>query len=328
VRSVNVLVGLLLIGGPVVAAGDLPREEMAGAIETVATFDGPMPTGVTVSHSGRIFVNFPRWGDTVDFTVAEVKDGRAVPYPDADINRLDQEKPTEHLISVQGVVVDPKDRLWIVDTGSIQMGPNVPGGPKLLCVDLSSNRVVKTITFPRDVAPATTYLNDVRFDLRRGKEGMAFITDSSAQGPNGLIVVDLASGRCWRRLNDHPSTKAEKGFLPIVEGRALMERPPQGKPKPLTLGSDGIAIGHDGKRLYYCPLMGRRLYSVSVDALADESLSDDRVAETVVDHGEKGVSDGMESDAEGRLYLTEYEHNAILRRAPDGTFSRLSPKGA
>ena len=31
-----------------------------GKIELVATFDGPMPTGVTVSHTGRIFVNFPR----------------------------------------------------------------------------------------------------------------------------------------------------------------------------------------------------------------------------------------------------------------------------
>jgi hypothetical protein len=62
VRSVHVLVGLLLIGGPVVAAEELPREETAGTIETIATFDGPMPTEVTVSHSGRIFVNFPRWG--------------------------------------------------------------------------------------------------------------------------------------------------------------------------------------------------------------------------------------------------------------------------
>jgi hypothetical protein len=30
----------------------------------------------------------------------------------------------------------------------------------------------------------------VRFDLRRGKAGLAFITDSASKGPNGLIVVD------------------------------------------------------------------------------------------------------------------------------------------
>jgi len=49
-----------------------------GNPEVVATFHGPMPTGVTVSHTGRIFVNFPRWGDKVDYTVAEVGVDRLV----------------------------------------------------------------------------------------------------------------------------------------------------------------------------------------------------------------------------------------------------------
>jgi hypothetical protein len=39
----------------------------------------------------------------------------------------------------------------------------------------------------------TTYLNDIRFDLRRGKGGVAYIADSPLKGPNGLIVVDLAT---------------------------------------------------------------------------------------------------------------------------------------
>ena len=85
---------------------------------------------------------------------------------------------------------------------------------------LTIAKVVKKILFPQDVALSTTYLNDVRFDLRRGSEGMAFITDSAQKGPNGIIVVDLASGTSRRRLHDHPSTKSEKlqTFLPIVEG--------------------------------------------------------------------------------------------------------------
>ena len=41
----------------------LPADRPVGKLETVALFHGPMPTGVTVSHQGRIFVNFPRWGD-------------------------------------------------------------------------------------------------------------------------------------------------------------------------------------------------------------------------------------------------------------------------
>ena len=42
----------------------------AGRSRTVATFNGPMPTGVAVSKTNRVFVNFPRWGDPVEFTVA------------------------------------------------------------------------------------------------------------------------------------------------------------------------------------------------------------------------------------------------------------------
>ena len=44
---------------------DLPSDEPLGALEPVAYFDGAMPTGVTVSHTGRVFVNFPKWGDEV-----------------------------------------------------------------------------------------------------------------------------------------------------------------------------------------------------------------------------------------------------------------------
>lgn len=294
-----------------------------GVLEVVAEFYGPMPVGVTVSHQGRVFVCFPRWGDPVDFTVAELRDGHTLPYPDAAANLLDPDAPAESLISVQSVVVDPDDRLWALDTGRPRGQPIPAGGQKLVGIDLARDEVVRTIVFPGDGALPTTYLNDVRFDLRRGAAGMAFITDSSTEGPNGIIVVDLHSGRSWRRLHDHPSTKAEWAFLPIVEGEPLMTRPREGPPTPLRTGSDGIAISADGKRLYYCPLASRRLYSVSVDALADERLSDTQVAETVLDHGEKGASDGLESDDRGRIYATNYEHSAILRRNPDGTHDTL-----
>lgn len=302
----------------------LPQEKTVGSIESVASFNGPMPTGVTVSQGGRIFVNFPRWGDKVDYTVAEVRNGKTVAYPNAQINRPNTSNQSESFISVQSVVVDPQDRLWILDTGSIEFGPTSYGGPKLIGVDLKTNRIFKKILFPQEVALTTTYLNDIRFDLRRGKAGMAFITDSSSNGANGIVVVDLDSGKSWRKLNDHPSTKAEPNFLPLVEGQPVMNRPPNQPPTPLKLGSDGIAISADGERLFYCPLAGRRLYSVSVDALANEQLSDEQVAETVVDEGDKGGgSDGLESDAENRVYLTNYEHNVILRRSPDGMYETI-----
>ena len=41
--------------------------------ERVFAFNGAMPTGVTVTETDRIFINFPRWGDDVPYTVAEIK---------------------------------------------------------------------------------------------------------------------------------------------------------------------------------------------------------------------------------------------------------------
>ncbi len=128
----------------------------------------------------------------------------------------------------------------------------------------------------------------------------------------------MASGESWRRLHDHPSTKAEElpSFLPIVEGRPFLEHQPDGKVKQAAgMGSDGIAIGADGKRLYYCPLGSRKLYSVDADMLADQSVADSAVGVTVTDEGDKGgASDGLESDAIGNIYATNYEHNSIMRR--------------
>jgi sugar lactone lactonase YvrE len=304
-----------------------PVDEPVGQLEVVHTFDdGPMPTGVSVSHEGRIFINFPKWGDDVPATVVEIRDGAATPFPDEAWNSPDGDADAGALVSVQSIVVDPADRLWILDTGSPLFKPTQPGGPKLVCVDLSTDEVVKTILFEPDVALPTTYLNDIRFDLSRREGGVAYITDSSDQGANGIIVVDLASGEAWRRLNDHPSTKAEKphAFVPVVEGRVFAERPADGPPAPVTMGSDGIAISSDGTRLWYCPLMSRTWYSVSTEALLDRSLDDAAVAGTVVDEGNKGGgSDGLESDDAGRFYATDYEHNAVLRRLPDGTLQTL-----
>jgi len=303
-------------------AAVLPAQ--AQRLETVANFNGAMPTGVTVSQTGRVFVCYPHWGDPVPFTVAEVKNGRAVAYPNAQVNKIDKAHPAACLYSVQSVVVDPKNRLWALDTGSVDLGPNVPGGPKLVCMDLRTNTITRNISFPRSVVTPGTYLNDIRFDLRRGKAGMAFITDSGAKSPNGIILVDLATGRSSRRLGGHPSVKPVVNFRPVVEGQVLMERKHGLSPQSVKFASDGIAISDDGRTLYYCPLASRKLYSVSIGAMADQGKSEGAVEKTVKDLGVKGMSDGMETDAEGRLYVTDCEHARIKRGRPGGPYTTLA----
>ncbi|MBX3204286.1 MAG: SMP-30/gluconolactonase/LRE family protein [Labilithrix sp.] len=307
------------------APGDLlPRERPAGTVEVTAMFYGAMPTGVTVSRNDRVLVSFPRVGDPVEYTLAELRDGQLVPFPDAELNQWPGNLPADQaLVSVQSVVTGPTGRIWAVDTGNPKFEGVIPGAAKLVALDPVDGTVLERISLPPSVALRTSYLSDARIDLRRGKAGVAFITDASMRGPNAIIVVDLASGRSWRRLDGHPSTKADPAFVPFVEARELWVRRP-GKPRErYAVGADGIALSPDGKRLYYCPLASRRLYAVSVDALVNELLPDSEVAKTVEDLGEKGASNGLESDEQGRIYVSSYEHNAIMRRDADGTFETL-----
>jgi sugar lactone lactonase YvrE len=318
-----VAMGVAMTGIAISQTAHLATDQPAGKLELVATFSGPMPTGVTVSRHNRIFVNFPRWGDDVPFTVAELVDGKPVAYPDTEINRQDNANAAHHFISVQSVVVDAKDRLWVLDTGAPMMKETILNGPKLVAIDLTTNKVVQSILVPPGVAGENAYLNDVRFDLRKGTAGFAYITDSSAKGPNGIIVVDLGAGTSWRRLNDHPSTKAAPDFLPIVEGRPVYRREKGQPAEPFVIGADGIAISADGSRLYYCPLSSRELYSVSTDALRDRSLSDAQVAATVKSVAAKGASDGLESDTAGNVYAGDYESNSIHVIHPDGSLEAV-----
>ncbi|MDB5092931.1 MAG: hypothetical protein JWO85_1032 [Candidatus Eremiobacteraeota bacterium] len=183
---------------------------------------------------------------------------------------------------------------------------------------------MKTIVLPASTVLPTTYLNDVRFDLRKGKAGAAYITDSSNRGPGGIIVVDLAGGESWRKLSGHRSTSPDPTYIPMVKGERLAVREKGKPPAPITFAADGIAISADGATLYYCPLSSRHLYSVPTALLLDRSASDAAVGNAVVDLGEKGASDGLESDDTGRIYATAYEHNGVRVRQTDGEWKTIA----
>lgn len=303
---------------------DQPRDRTIGTLETVATFRDAMPTGVTVAPSGRIFVNFPRWGDDVPFTVGEMRNGVAVPYPSVGINRESGDDITKRFISVQSVVADSQNRLWVLDTAAPKFDPPVHGGAKLVAIDLKTNQVVKTIVFPDDVMQPRTYVNDVRFDFRVGSAGVAYVTDSSLSGIGGIIVIDLDTGHAIRRLTGDRSTSADPSFVPVVEGETLIGRNSDGTTSGFSVASDGIALSPDGKTLYYCPLSSRHLYSISTSLLRDASLNNSDIASKVVDLGEKGASDGLEADANGVVYAGDYERNSIRKRTATGEWVTIA----
>lgn len=287
-------------------------------LQQVAEFDHQV-TGVTVAKDGRIFVNFPRWTEDAPVSVAEVaSDGSIRPYPDQAWNawrnaKRDEMDPGRHFVCVQSVVADEQGNLWVLDPAAPAQSTLVPGGPKLVKIDLAGNAVKQVIAFDETAAPQGSYLNDVRFS----SDGrLAYITDSGARG--ALLVVDLASGKARRLLDGHPSTQPEKGVVIKTDGKPL--RRPDGR--GVEFAADGIALSPDGKYLYWQAIKGRTLYRIATSTLADAALPAKSVEDKVEKVGENGPADGLLFDRQGRMYISAVEENAIKVRQ-DGKVSVL-----
>lgn len=187
-------------------------------------------------------------------------------------------------------MIDAQDRLWILDTGRVQDPGGVLlaaryGGPKLVGVDLTTNKVFKTIVFPTDVAYSDSYVNDVRFDLRpsltESGKGVAYITDSSQQGRNAIIIVDLGTGESWRHLGLTHSVRAESQFLSFIWGQPNYYTEGSSPVSTNPTGSDGIALSADGDTLYFGPFASRYLYSVPTARLRDRGPASELLAQQV-----------------------------------------------
>ena len=297
-----------------VQAQPIPAQQSIGDLETVAEIHGAMPTGIAVSTSGRIFINYPRWGDDVQFTVAEIVDGKPLAFPNTIWNQQGSVSTQDkRIVSAQSVVIDPSgNHLWIVDTGSLRPHPISYGGPKLIQVSLENNKVLRTILIEPEALTPETYLNDVRFLFNSNTASYAFISDSSPDG--GIIVVNLVTGESWRRLSGTSFTRSDPSFVPVVEAEVLMIREPGESAKRFNVGSDGIAVSADGETVFFRSLTSRHLYSVPTGGLINRIIQEENLKKMVVDHGQvAGASDGLEADSSGGIFLTDYEHNAIHR---------------
>lgn len=278
------------------------------ALKQVAAFPHQV-TGVTVSPDGRIFVNFPRWTDDAPVSVAEVlPNGALKPYPDLKWNAFRNAEAArmsvaDHFVCVQSVVADRHGALWVLDPAAPGNEKILPGGPKLVRIDLAANQVSKVIPFGPDVALQGSYLNDIRFSPD-GKTG--YITDSGTKG--AIIVVDLEAGTAFRTLDGAPSTQMEKDVMVTAGGKPL-HRPDGRQP---SFAADGIAISPDGATLYWQALTGRTLYSIPTAKLAKGVAATDAEA-AVQKVGSTEVADGLLMSRAGVLYLTAPGENAVKR---------------
>lgn len=272
-------------------------------IDVVTEFKGQQVTGVTLSDSGRIFVNFPRWRKGVTNSVMEIKeDGQQVSYPNDEWNSWEIDLPVsdKQFVGVQSVVAF-ENRLYVVDTRS-PLFQNVLDAPRVYVFNFNTDELVETIILNSDSYFKDSYINDLRVDKENNK---IYLTDS---GHAGLVIVDLKTKKSTRVLTDHTSTTAEVSSLTF-----------NNKVWNNTVHSDGIALDTKSNRLYYHALTGYSLYSISTDSLGLSS----EIEKNVKLEAKTAAPDGMIFDQSGNLYYADLENNKIQYRKPDGSIHTL-----
>lgn len=281
-------------------------------LQKVAGFEH-QATGVTVSDDGRIFVAFPRWSEDVAVSVGELmKDGTIRPYPNNEWNawrnaKMSEISPKDHFVTVQSVVADGKGSLWVVDPAAPNSEKTVKDGPKLVQIDLKTNKVKRVYPFTTEVAGPASYLNDVRI----APDGAyAYFTDSGS--PGGLVVLDLQSGKAWRVLSGDPSTEVEKGVVVHTDGKPL--RRPDGRQPQFN--ADGIALSKDGKTLYFKALTAKTMYRVSTEAL--QKANEDPSGVKPEKYAETEPTDGLWMGKDNKIYITSMADNGVKLLGPDG----------
>ncbi|BDD09670.1 hypothetical protein FUAX_21020 [Fulvitalea axinellae] len=260
-------------------------------------------TGIGVTKKGRIFVNFPRWSDNVPVSVAEIINGKTIPFPDLEWNKPIEDD--QHFVAVQSVFVDNLDRLWVLDTGNPQFRGVIERGPRLFRFNLTTKRLEKSFGFPKNTYSENSYLNDVRIDTQRK---FAYITDS---GTGGILTVDLSNGQVKRHLSGHPSVLAETDSL-VFEDKTVWKN---------RVHSDGIALSPDTNWLYYVALSGHTLYRIPTKVLRNNTPKPESYIEKVA---KIYAPDGMVFDKNGTLYLAGLETNSVYSVSGKGQYQLVA----
>lgn len=269
---------------------------------------GAMPAGFKVDRDGNHYLSVPRWAPGIPATVNKVVsvDGKALlePYPSWEMNEPGHGAALQ---SVLGWEIDELNQAWFLDQGHIEGAPCQDGAQKLVCWDIDSNELIRSIPIPTGIADYTaSFLNDLVVD---NANGFVYIADSGIftdplQG--GLIVYDMANDRLRRVLHQHVSTQDVPGYWFEIDGQRVW--PDQ----PMRTGADGIALSADRRTLYWCALTARHLYSIETDLLRDFSTDLQTIAGAVVDRGDKGTNtDGLGSDNRGLIYYSMLEGKGI-----------------
>ena len=276
---------------------------------TVAVTPPSPSTGASTTPDGRCFLVLARIDESAGPQVVEVVAGEFRAYPDESWNSwAPGQDASQRLVRVNAQRVGPDGALWLVDVGAPGLGnPAVPGGAKLVKVDLQSDTVERTYPLA-DSLTAESFVDDVRFNGTT-----AYVTDA---GDPGLVIVDLESGHTRRVLHHHWSTTAQRAMT--AEGVELRGEDGQ----PVFIHNDQLEVSPDGRYLYFQPCCGP-MARVETRLLDDPALAAEQVEAAVEYFASTGSTGGTAIAADGTIYVSNTDSCRISAVSPDGRLSTV-----
>lgn len=300
----------LMLAGCLASPGRAAEAQTgADALKPMLQTDSLVFNGITRTRDGRLFSPFQRQTKGKGIELGEWRDGKPVAFPNEAWNAWKPgDDPAKAFVAANAIRIGPDGDLWVVDKGAPGMGEApLPGGPKLVQIDLASNTVRKV--YPLQAATTErSFIDDFRFNGRT-----VYLTDA---GQPGVLVLDLETGGLRRVLDGHWSTIAQR---PLTgQGRVLRDD----KGKLLFIHADQLEVSPDGKTFYYQACTGP-LYSIETRYLDDASLSDAERAQHVRLFAATVATGGTAIDADGTIYASDTDGLRILKITPDGHMSTL-----
>lgn len=164
-----------------------------------------LPLGIEV-YKDRIFVSMPKWKNGVPCTLAVLprlpreESPPLVPYPNWDWHHNDD---CDVIVSVYRMQADSCGRLWVLDSGQIQVtiDPRQICPPKVLIFDLNTDQLIKKYVLPKEFIKQDGLFSNIVVDVKPHdcNDAYAYLTDVWRYG---IVVYSLHKNRSWR-IYDH-----------------------------------------------------------------------------------------------------------------------------
>lgn len=279
-------------------------------LETALASSTRICSAVSTTPEGRVFLYWTTYLNGTGPSLSEqLADNSTVAYPDAEWNAWNAsdatQDPATHFLGIAAQRIGPDGRLWVLDSGSTDAY-----GPKLVAFNLTTNEPAETHLL-QNITTDSTHWDDVRFNGR-----MAYLTDISSPA---LAVYDLDTGAGRRLLEDDRSTTSY--FPTSAQGRMMVESSGAYN----FANADQLEVSPDGAYLYYQPCNGG-LWRVAT-SLLDAALHNDTAAAalsaSVEPYAPTRSTGGTAIDAEGTVYASDTDRNAVLRVFANGTTETL-----